>query len=115
MRLLACPGCERHVRATETECPFCAQKLEGLAPRALGPLPSRAAAVFIGATALAGCGKEPAPEPQKPGPIDNGMMAVPAYGVPPQDLQPPPTPTPPPDAGPPKDAGPPPKDAGKPK
>lgn len=112
VRLLACPGCDRHVRSTETECPFCARQLEGLSPRPLVPVASRAAAVFIGATALAGCGKEPAPEPQKPV-HDNGQMAVPAYGVPPQDLErmydagPPPTPPTPPDAGT--------KDAGKPR
>jgi hypothetical protein len=104
VRLLACPGCERHVRSTESECPFCGQALEGLAPRALAPVPSRAAAVFIGAAALVGCGKEPAPPGPKP---DNEHMAVPAYGVPPQDLQPPPTATtPPPDAAPPDAAAP---------
>ena len=100
VRLLACPGCERHVRSTESECPFCDRALEGALPRALAPMPelSRAAAVFIGAAALVGCGKEPAPPEPKP-PPDNGQMAVPAYGVPPQDLQPPPTATTPaPDA-----------------
>jgi hypothetical protein len=93
------------VRSTESECPFCGEGLEGLAPRALAPVPSRAAAVFIGAAALVGCGKEPAPEP-KPPPPDNGQMAVPAYGVPPQDLQPPPTAMTPPDAAPPDAAAP---------
>lgn len=89
------------MRADETSCPFCARALEGVAPRALLPLTelSRAAAVFIGAAAVVGCGKEPAPQP--PAPVtDPNQLAVPAYGAPPPDtlLQPPP---PPPSAEPP--------------
>jgi hypothetical protein len=105
VRLLACPSCARHVRADENACPFCGHELEGVSPRALAPLPTeltRAAALFIGATALAACGKETA-APPPPTPPDPHQMAVPAYGVPPQDLQPPPMPQTAPDAG--KDAG----------
>lgn len=110
VRLLACTGCARHVRAEETVCPFCGQSLEGLAPRPLAPLPelSRAAAVFIGAAAVVGCGKEAAPPPP-PAPITNpNELAVPAYGPPPNtvavDPTPPPPPPPPPDAAPPPPA-----------
>lgn len=69
-----------------------------MAPRPRLPLTelSRAAAVFIGAAAVVGCGKEPAPQP--PAPVtDPNQLAVPAYGAPPPNtlLQPPP-PEPPP-------------------
>jgi hypothetical protein len=64
--LTPCPGCQRHVRKTETSCPFCAQAL------ALADLPApvlprsrlgRAAtfafgATLAGATALVACGGE---------------------------------------------------------
>jgi hypothetical protein len=61
MKLLPCPSCERHVRSDETACPFCNQAVAFCAngrcaetgDRAL----SRAAVLFLGATALAACGK----------------------------------------------------------
>lgn len=58
--LVACPGCSRHVRATEMRCPFCAAALPGdLGERAAPSVPSRlsrAAAFAFGASlAIAGC------------------------------------------------------------
>jgi hypothetical protein len=82
VRLVACAGCARHVKSDERACPFCGHDLTGIEPRPLAPLPSeltRAAALFLGATALTGCGKEPAPPP--PPPVQE-QMAVPAYGPP---------------------------------
>jgi L-alanine-DL-glutamate epimerase-like enolase superfamily enzyme len=63
--LVVCPSCSRHVRVSETACPFCARSLpEGLAPVPHGP---RRPYVGKNATALAiialaaGCGSEVAP------------------------------------------------------
>jgi hypothetical protein len=61
MKLLPCPSCERHIRSDETACPFCTQPVAFCTSgrcaehgeRAL----SRAAVLFLGATALAACGK----------------------------------------------------------
>lgn len=72
MSLMPCPACQRHVRADETECPFCA--------RSLAPV-RRAAGAALGlaaAAALAGC-PETAPSPPPP---------APAYGAPPPVVQP---------------------------
>ncbi|HEY4105703.1 MAG TPA: hypothetical protein VGM44_17510, partial [Polyangiaceae bacterium] len=61
--LVPCPECSRHVRAAETECPFCAQPLD-LAGTPEPALPKtrlgRAATFAFGATlasatALAAC------------------------------------------------------------
>jgi hypothetical protein len=104
--LVCCTVCARHVRITDPACPFCGASLEGLEERRAEPLPAdrgltRAAVVFMGAAALAGCGKtsgtkDPAPAPTEmsapaygPAPIadtDAGAaqpQAAPAYGVPP--------------------------------
>jgi hypothetical protein len=56
-RLLACPSCSRHVRATESACPFCAGSIPASfrdlpAPRPPGRRLSRAALYAIGATSL---------------------------------------------------------------
>src|SRR5437879_709996 len=53
-----CPSCAQHVRAGETACPFCGAALEARAcekPAGARPL-SRAAILFVGATAAAACG-----------------------------------------------------------
>lgn len=62
MTLLPCPGCSRHVRATEPSCPFCAHALPSVsvaeAPTsdaAPGPAPSRYSVMFgmaVGAIAV---------------------------------------------------------------
>jgi hypothetical protein len=61
MALIACPGCARHVRRTETSCPFCHAALD-LTAVADRPVPrtrlSRSAAFAFGAalsTQLTGC------------------------------------------------------------
>jgi hypothetical protein len=60
--LHSCPACARHIRASETGCPFCGARLpEGFgvcakSKSAAGPALSRAAVLFVGATAAASCG-----------------------------------------------------------
>ncbi len=73
MSLRPCQGCGRHVRNTETTCPFCATTLESVPERAAVILPraGRAAIMVFGALASAsnaGCD-----------------TAVAAYGGPPVD------------------------------
>jgi hypothetical protein len=56
-RLLACPSCARHVRATEPACPFCAALLPDTfaaapAPRAPKKRLNRAALYAFGATSI---------------------------------------------------------------
>jgi hypothetical protein len=56
--LRPCPGCLRHVRATEPACPFCRQGLDGAfrsvpSPRAPTRRLTRAALFALGATGLA--------------------------------------------------------------
>lgn len=102
-RLVLCAACERHVRSDESACPFCGGSLEGQQPRFLGTTPaSRAAALFVGATALVGCGKDEAKKPPEPDPM---VTAVAVYGpavvVPPDATAPLVEPAPPVDAGPP--------------
>ena len=61
--LVPCPECSRHVRVSESECPFCALPLDLAGtpePRLPGVRLSRAAtlafgATFASATALAAC------------------------------------------------------------
>jgi len=53
--LSACPACERHVRVSETTCPFCAATLSDAfratpAPRRLATRLSRAALFALGTT-----------------------------------------------------------------
>jgi hypothetical protein len=91
--LVPCPSCARHVRVLEEACPFCGNPFTAMPiARAFATTPplsgrlSRAAMVLAGATALAGCGKEPTivdPAP-KPTSTDNAPMAV-LYGGPPID------------------------------
>lgn len=64
--LTPCPECQRHVRKTETSCPFCSQALslshltEQVLPRSrLGRAATFAfGATLVSATALVGCGGE---------------------------------------------------------
>ncbi len=61
--LLPCPACQRHVRAADHHCPFCAAELpqRAAAPVAAEPLPrlSRAAAFMFGASlAVTACEAE---------------------------------------------------------
>lgn len=78
--LTLCQACKRHVKLSETECPFCSAAVQ--APRApksaLRPrgLPGGRAALFLAGTALApGCADEPEPE------VDSGFIPVPPYGI----------------------------------
>jgi hypothetical protein len=56
-RLLACPACSRHLRASEANCPFCGAEVptefkDAPAPRGPGRRLSRAALYAFGATSL---------------------------------------------------------------
>lgn len=63
-QLVPCPGCERHVRLSDSNCPFCSRELDGKALGAAyaarrGQVPSglkRAALVALGASVAAACG-----------------------------------------------------------
>ncbi len=72
MSLRPCPSCARHVRASESACPFCKTALPELAaeasvsPARAVPRVGRAAIFAFGAMATAGC--------------DGGV--APAYGTP---------------------------------
>lgn len=94
--LRICEGCDRHVRAASSECPFCDRALE---PAPLGPVwprrrLGRAALMAFGGAAVAGvvagCGddSDPVPPygapPEDAGPGDAGNPAPP-YGAPPDD------------------------------
>src|ERR1041385_5046237 len=86
MSLFACPDCSRHVRTSETTCPFCgAGVAEAIAKATPRILPterlSRAAMMAFAAAGLgmAGCGDDnPTPGP---GGNTGGEMAVPLYGA----------------------------------
>ena len=61
LRLIPCPGCERHVRVTESVCPFCDGALPAVAPveraeLAVSSPPRRLgrAATFLFGAAIAG-------------------------------------------------------------
>ncbi len=63
MNHVLCPGCERHVRVDETDCPFCDRALTAADRARLAPDTNkrlrRAAYLFFGATvAIAGCGED---------------------------------------------------------
>lgn len=111
MSLRPCPSCSRHVRATETACPFCSAVLPPTASspptRSLGRL-GRAAIFAFGAattTTAVACGDGTQPTPSDSGSsIDSGPEVVadggsdapvsiddfdanvaPLYGAPPPD------------------------------
>ena len=107
MALLLCPSCARHVRATETTCPFCARVLtrdggdaasRPLLGSALTRGVTRAALVFASAaTVAAGCGGETEPGASSSGTSSSGAggssgagsstsgAPVPMYGPAPVD------------------------------
>lgn len=95
--LCPCPGCQRHVLASATECPFCehtisAPQLRPKAPAATRRM-SRSAVVLLGASlALAACSSSPktadppdTPAPEPVGPPDDDGAGADLYGGPPQE------------------------------
>jgi hypothetical protein len=73
--LILCQACNRHVKASETQCPFCSAAVvlprAPVAVRARG-LPGGRAALFLAGTSLApGCVEEPEPD----------EMVIPVYGA----------------------------------
>lgn len=114
MSLAACPGCARHVRRTETACPFCAAPLSlpPAPPRVTLPRMGRTATFAFGAalsTTAAACSTPTTVEDTGPDLEDVGFNDVAAYGGP--DAGPGDTGTPTPDAPEAADAG---IDAGEP-
>jgi hypothetical protein len=85
MPLARCASCRRHIRLTETACPFCGSaEAPEPPPRALGRVSrAAAAAVALGAATLGAgtlttaCEGGPDPEPEP--------MPQPVYGAPPED------------------------------
>lgn len=62
MKLVPCTGCARHVRCEEETCPFCGTStapcfVDADADAAPPVALSRAALLFLGASAVAACGK----------------------------------------------------------
>ena len=87
--LVPCPECSRHVRVSETECPFCALPLD-LAGTPEPRLPrerlSRAATLAFGATlasatALAACSGTDAPVPVYGAPAGGSANSAGAAGA----------------------------------
>jgi hypothetical protein len=86
--LALCPECQRHLRRSETTCPFCSADLReafaAIAPRAIPTdrLGRTALLAFAAANlGVAACGGEtsgPAPAPET-----GGSVAMPVYGAPP--------------------------------
>lgn len=74
MRLVQCEGCRRHVRLTETCCPFCGSADAAPPTTEKGFLRVSRAAVFAGAAVVGGCWTSTAPV-QSPPP--NGQFAEP--------------------------------------
>jgi hypothetical protein len=99
--LVACESCSRHIRTTESVCPFCGKARAASAPETLTPFRpvNRAAVFFFTATSLVACGKKDADKtdaaPEAAAASNTAVMAPP-YGVPVIDTPPPP---PPHDAG----------------
>ena len=91
MTLAPCPSCARHVRATETACPFCARSLpRGLAarvPPAADVRLTRLAAFTFAASVAVGAGAVVVAcsgQTDDGGERDSGGVA-PMYGEPPSD------------------------------
>ena len=107
--LVACSGCDRHVRSSEPACPFCGTKQEpvDLVRAPASRVAYRAAVVLAGAAALSACEKQP----KQDSPINESSSGsvVAVYGPPPMMADangpvPTPTPAPTPSASP-GDAG----------
>jgi hypothetical protein len=91
-QLLPCPSCARHVRLTETGCPFCGVAID-LSEAPTRPMPvqrlGRAATFAFGAavaTSVAACSGNPVPLYGAP-PVDTGTAqqdggVAPLYGAP---------------------------------
>lgn len=92
--LVSCAACSRHVRSTESACPFCGAAREPIAPRETGVVVTSRAAFLAGGVALAalaGCNSTS---------TSSGTSGIAQpYGAPPNppqpvlDAGPPPTPT----------------------
>jgi hypothetical protein len=89
--LVPCAGCGRHVRASESQCPFCGMTLESdLAARAVPSTTARLGrgAMFVFATtvAIGACAPSPGPSdaasPADGGTVQDGGGGMALYGAP---------------------------------
>lgn len=70
-----CPSCSRHVRATETSCPFCGADVPQAVAKTTfvnAPRMTRAAILFASATTIAACGGKEADDINKVSQDDAG-------------------------------------------
>jgi hypothetical protein len=112
--LRPCSSCNRHVRYSETRCPFCAAPQARRTPPLLPDLSrlSRAAQLAAGALFLAACASDPGVGPETaPPPVEDAGTQPPEYpaamyGVPPAPEDPAPEPAPTSTQSPPTDPGP---------
>jgi hypothetical protein len=83
--LVPCPSCSRHVRASETACPFCASELSLRVARAVPAAPRRlerlAVFTFAAAVAVTGCTVNPTEDTSEQESELGGIQ--PMYGQPP--------------------------------
>lgn len=93
--LVPCPGCSRHVRASDIACPFCAIAVASRLGQVAAPaLPRRqipraalfafGAATVAGAAGLAGCGDDDGGGDDA-GPVADMGLPSPLYGAPAPD------------------------------
>lgn len=73
--LRTCDACLRHVRSTETSCPFCDEALAPAPAPARMPAGASRAAQFAVAVTVLGCTEEKKPEPAKASP-DSALTIV---------------------------------------
>jgi hypothetical protein len=85
VKLFPCPKCARHVREDEHACPFCSAAV-ACSGRCIAATPdraaSRAAILFVGATAIAGCGKTNADHLETSGGVVAPYAAAPVDAAP---------------------------------
>lgn len=83
--LCLCPGCQRHVRADEARCPFCALALDVRAVDAPA-LPRASRAVLLAASAALALGGCDAPwiAVAHADPMEEPVSMAPQYGAPPE-------------------------------
>ena len=98
-QLVPCPGCARHVRASEPACPFCGDASPRSAPASRAVARSRTLifGAALASTAVAGCLTHTRSDPENDAGVDAATVAptpdsgadaaniFPPYGTPPED------------------------------
>jgi hypothetical protein len=91
MNLVPCPGCSRHIRIAERECPFCGSALSAnlaskVIPGSTQRLSRAAAFVFTTTLAVTGCGdSSPTPDAAAGDAVADNGGPGPLYGAPADD------------------------------